>query len=535
MPINIYEQPITPSADLDEVIVYVPGYSVKGPSEPTLVKASNFTAIFGDSAYQFSTDQSDVLVTNNKALQKSYEKSWKYAKDLVDSGLTVLFKRFKPSNAPVPSFFYSNVSGLSTPSISVQDKDGTNMSPYLKVSSKYFGIYYNGLTVIASKVNGTNGVSRIEVKSGEKILESKLVSFDSSATNYFATLEFDNIVFEAYTALSDDDANKISLEDACLRWISDKGTNIYLIGSGELTTTETTDNFSIKEFEEAVKDASIFSDLKDTETYPVSYITAGGYWLDSTTLSPANALKLANSIKAVFPVDLQDDFDVDTFETTIKDKLLALGDPLDMSQGFFLYGCDTYSDGNTRSVYPESYGYFIRLGKNISNNLPAYTPTANNSQGIISNGLTTSRKVDKLLEDSMISKVGCSVNPIIYKKNVGYVIMGNRTLYPNNGVLAPQSFLNCRLVVNSVERSARRSANKLRIVSTNSNTAFKTFSNDVSKTCDKMLTNGDGLAAYDIIKLKKTEPATLNISIHLVVVEGIETFNIYVPYELQLD
>ena len=113
--------------------------------------------------------------------------------------------------------------------------------------------------------------------------------------------------------------------------------------------------------------------------------------------------------------------------------------------------------------------------------------------------------------------------------------MGNRTLYPNDGVLGPQSFLNCQIVVNTVERSARRAANKLRIVSTNAETAFKNFRNSVEKTCDKLLTNGDGLAEYTIVKLPKTKPATIDIQIKLTVVEGIETFNIYVPYSLSLD
>ena len=57
----------------------------------------------------------------------------------------------------------------------------------------------------------------------------------------------------------------------------------------------------------------------------------------------------------------------------------------------------------------------------------------------------------------------------------------------------------------------------------------------VSKTCEKMLVNGDGLAAYNIIKLKKTKPATIDIQIELTLVEGIETFNIYVPYQIALD
>jgi hypothetical protein len=130
---------------------------------------------------------------------------------------------------------------------------------------------------------------------------------------------------------------------------------------------------------------------------------------------------------------------------------------------------------------------------------------------------------------------GVAINPIVYKQNSGYTIMGNRTLAKLNGVTGPDAFLNCQLVVNSVLRSARRAAADLLIVSTSPTTAFSTFYSAVSKTCEKMLVNGDGLAAYNIIKLKKTKPATIDIQIELTLVEGIETFNIYVPYSIALD
>ena len=101
--VNIYEQPITPVVDLDtDAVVYVPGYAVKGPAEPTLVNSTNFTALFGDAAYTFDSDQT-AGVSKNNVLAGGREKSWIYAKGLVDSGLTVLYHRFKPSNAPYAS------------------------------------------------------------------------------------------------------------------------------------------------------------------------------------------------------------------------------------------------------------------------------------------------------------------------------------------------------------------------------------------------------------------------------------------------
>ena len=113
--------------------------------------------------------------------------------------------------------------------------------------------------------------------------------------------------------------------------------------------------------------------------------------------------------------------------------------------------------------------------------------------------------------------------------------MGNRTLRSNDGVLSPNSFLNIAVIVNRVERSCRQTANKLKIVSTNPRETFNKFEESVSKTINPMVVNQDGVLSYKIRMLPKTKPATIEREIHLVVLEGIEQFNIYIPYELSLD
>lgn len=534
MAINLYEQPIMPVVDLDaDVIVYVPGYAIKGPEEPTLVNSANFTAIFGDHAYIFPSDQT-ATVSKNNALAKSKEKSWVYAKGLTDAGLTVLYHRYKPAGAPVPKV----EAGFD---LYHSDTQLVSATYTLAARSKYFGLYYSGLVVAFTKLS--DGVSKVEVKTSSSasatILESHTFTFNPSANNYLANIEFSNI--ELYGI--DGESHEVSLLDVCEYLVASySDLDIYISGSGTLTTTATTDGFTVSGFEaELASGTNTYKILEDTETYPVTYITTGGYFVQagsSSTVSPANILNLAAKIKAVVAVDFANALaNADGF-ATYKSDILALGgitDSLNYSFGFQALGCDTFIADTSRLLLPDSYGYFVRLGAAISNGIPAWLPIANNSNGIVSVGIAATRPVNYALENVMISNIGVSVNPIVKKKNVGYVIMGNRTLYPNQGELGPQSFLNCRLVVNAIERSARTSANKLRIVSTNPETAFKTFKNDVSKTADKYLTAGDGLAEYNIKLLPKTKPATIDIQIHLVVVEGIETFNIYIPYSIALD
>jgi hypothetical protein len=531
--VNIYEQPIIPEVDLDtDVVVYVPGYAIKGPAEPTLVNSTNFTSVFGESPYVFTADSAEVSVTKNKVLAGTREKSWLYAKGLVDAGLTVLYKRFKSSNVLTASQDDSFQIYLDA---DTQEHNLLSGVAKIGVRAKYFGAYYNDLSVSAVKIS--NGVSKIEVKLGSNIVESVNVSLNPEAENYFGGVNFSTIEFYA----TGTDNTEISIEDLC-DIISEKvdgryrQTYLTTKTSSAVSLSGGLDDFSVSEFETAIDNGTLYTFLKDTEKYPVSYITTGGYFVDYNNLKPTKVLEIANEIKACYAVDFANDLTKDTV-VNYRGGVQSIGvsDLLDFSKGFQFVGADTFKVEGIRVVLPDSFGYFVRLGKNIGAGLPYWTPTANNSQGLVANALAATRPVDFELENLMISNESVSINPIITKKNVGYVIMGNRTLYPNDGVLGPQSFLNCQIVVNTVERSARRAANKLRIVSTNAETAFKNFRNSVEKTCDKLLTNGDGLAEYTIVKLPKTKPATIDIQIKLTVVEGIETFNIYVPYSLSLD
>lgn len=531
--VNIYEQPIMPNVDLEEdTVVYVPGYAIKGPSEPTLVNSTNFERVFGETPYIIPTGDGTAIVAKNKIPDGGREKSWLYAKGLVDAGLTVLYHRYIRADAAkankTDAFkIESSVSGILDAGISIN------------VRAKYAGAYYNGLTVSSEKVN--NGVSKIIVKNSSETLETAYVSFDADALNYLANVNFSYI--EIFGTSGD---NTLSVSQLC-DLISAKLTTPSVVRSTYITNKTTavtlaagTDDFSVSDFEKALigdgSSEALCEILRDSERYPVSYITTGGYFVDYENLKPNKIFDVASEVKACYTADFANELTyagLDNYKQGIEG--LNLDDYLKYSYGFQVVGADTFSSNNSRVILPDSFGYLVRLGLNIKAGLPNYTPVANNSQGLVANAINSTRPIDFKLEQGMITSEGVSINPVITKKNVGFVIMGNRTLYPNNGELGPQSFLNCRVVVNMVERSARKAANKLRIVSTNPDTAFKNFRNMVEKTCDKLLTNGDGLAEYSISKLPKTKPATIEIQIKLTVVEGIETFNIYIPYSIALD
>lgn len=551
MEINIFETSIVPSVDLDEdVAIYVPGYATQGPGDPTYVTSQNFTALFGSTPYKFKNNQ--VLGKNDKnnAVKGSPEKSWVLAKKLVDAGLTVLFHRqhqkaadgtyLAPTAETEPGVFKFQVQGTSGYTDVLIDK-----APVVfKARAKYFGSSYNGINVEISPVS--NGVSTVTVKRGNTVLESVTVSGDPTNVNFIGVYEFANIEFYVST---DEEGNDLTLNDLGLsEWLSENGNPfLYCSGSGTLAAevptetvtidgeevTRTADEFTVSQIiADMSADASIFDVLKDYDQYAVTYITPGGYF-DNTSIA-GNMMTVGYLVKAV-ALTAQTDTVADLNGFTALQGTLAkitTADTLTKSEGAMFLGCDTFTYGTQRIILPDWAGYLIRLGANIGNGVPAWVPVANNSNGTVSSGIAATRPISKELSDNMTSAIGISVNPIVYKRNVGYVIMGNRTTYPNDGILHAESFLNCRLVINSVERSARASSARLAIVSTNRNATFKEFRNDVSKTCDKMLVNGDGLNSYDIQLLPKTKPATIDVAVNLVVVEGIETFNLNFIYSI---
>lgn len=92
---TILEQDLTSASttQLNNNVVYIPGYAVMGPiNQPTLCNSlAEFQNMFGKLPYKFKTTQS--LNGTTYAKKDDYEKSYWYAADLLNLGLPVLFER----------------------------------------------------------------------------------------------------------------------------------------------------------------------------------------------------------------------------------------------------------------------------------------------------------------------------------------------------------------------------------------------------------------------------------------------------------
>ena len=546
MSVNLFEIPIAPIVDLDsDVIVYVPGYAKKGPLEPTLVTADTFKEIFGDTPYTFANGDSTSTPANNALGVNAPDRGWLYAKGLLDAGLAVLYHRI-PDNSNTAFAKTSKVVAIS----STYEGDPYNAPTTYELAfqARFPGSFYSKFSIAVGALQ--SGVQKISVYQKDDLDEDHLVqersvSFDPEDPFFIGKegiLDNIDILFYYQGVKVDNVAEAFGLE-AIYHPVSGPVGSMRLRTPAESVSSSTpvkptsytlalsetiTNEFTVSGFLTNLE--TKLDDLLDTDTYPtVTYITSGGYY--QTTTLAKKMLETANTIKAIALIDLSETV------SSLKSTIEAIGaDTSDYIKGAAFVGGDTFNIYGSNRIMADSYGYLTKLGKNLSQAIPAWIPVANVPQGVTT-AVATTRPITFATKSTLIppDNRGVSINPIIYKQNSGYTIMGNRTLAKLNGVTGPDAFLNCQLVVNSVLRSARRAAANLLIVSTSPTTAFSTFYSAVSKTCEKMLVNGDGLAAYNIIKLKKTKPATIDIQIELTLVEGIETFNIYVPYSIALD
>lgn len=523
MGVTIYEQAVKPTVNLEDgVTVYVPGYSYFGPEEPTLCQTeSEFEGLFGSTPYLFEEDQ-----TVSKISKGSPEKGYLYAKSLLASGLRVLFHRYKApgaktAEAEIPLTYGEETYTLLARAIS-------------------FGPGYKGTKVLLTVREEGGGLCDLIIsRDGSNVYEG-VVSLDPSNALYLKLVNFPLVKFMAKNSAGE----AVEIEDAILEQIS-KGDfevgsdGVILTYSGEDEIEFYLDD-SKKGMLQSLGDSSskgMMKPLSDFERYPsIAYITSGGYYINTSVAG--NLLAVAKKISANALIDINLGVKDQTTWLAAKDTLAKIsGDSVAKGKGAHFLGCNSFDLSPYRVVLGDSFNYLKCLGENMKNGIASWIPVANDPNGVSPNGYDTTQRIDSELAETISEgKIGVSSNAIIYSQSAGgYKIMGNRTLLSNDGVLGPNSFLNVSVVVSRVERAARQTANKLKIVSTDPKATFNKFKLSMAKTLDPMVTTGDGLYSYKINHLKKTESATIDIQIALVVVEGIEKFNIYIPYQIQLD
>lgn len=181
----------------------------------------------------------------------------------------------------------------------------------------------------------------------------------------------------------------------------------------------------------------------------------------------------------------------------------------------------------SNQVMPASFGYLLSLAKSIRTNANWFA-IAGVSRGLVPyiQELNTVQRLSNTIANSYQPRDDVSINAITNIKPYGLTIWGNRTLKDNVSNLVATSFLNIRNLVSDVKKVAYTTAKSL-IFEQNSDVLWVNFKAGITPLLDQML-SGQGITGYKIIKGTTTEKAKVVADIKIYPIEAVEDFEINV-------
>lgn len=187
---------------------------------------------------------------------------------------------------------------------------------------------------------------------------------------------------------------------------------------------------------------------------------------------------------------------------------------------------------------PAAFGYLFAYANAIKNN-PEWYAIAGFQRGIIPElydvcyELSTAemnklqcREKELYDLDDPEDNVGCAINPIANIRPAGYIIYGNRTYRYNDAAkkTVALSFLNVRNMVSAIKKKLYDASRKFTF-EPNNELLWVKFKNYVTPLLEQMQA-GNGILAYDFIKLETTAKARLKCRLVIIPVEAVEDFEI---------
>ena len=531
--ITIFEKDVTTPTrdDISSNIVYVPGYAIAGPvNTPTLcTTVEEFKAIFGSEPYTFKSLQtypmfskesgksgftSSAITDKTCALPASYERSYVYASDILNSGLPVLFERV-----------------MSTESIAdytATAKFNFSGDDYFVIKAKVPGTLY---TKIKYNITDNNSVYTLKLDASDikeiELMDEELVfSFDPNNSNYYQTIKSELVDFEI---------------------IGNVGTSITIATQdGSLKIEKTTDEFTVENFYKDLNSDNLFSKLSDRNEYQVKFVTSGSYPVFEyneydSGIADTNAKINPIAIKMLEAAALRGDaialldhtnnpnrslLKIHEEVKKIPETLVGEGTKIEDARkyGAMFTPWATYqsSELDANIILPGSFAYLVCLGKS-NRTFPNWYATAGVTRGLVPNLKQLSQTVTGAMANAVQGDVGIAMNPITNINPYGYCIWGNRTLNNNNGLVA-SSFLNIRMLSNDVKKKVYEAAKKLTF-ELNDNILWLNFKSEIEPTLDKMV-SGNGLSGYKLIRKTSKKKATIEAVIKLYAIEAVESWDI---------
>lgn len=489
-------------------IVYVPGFgndfiSAEYRNVPILCSTvDEFETYFGSTPYRFtSRDVANAALANWANVHVGdYDRSYIYAKELINAGLAVL---------------YENISLDENAHVNI----GTFESTDLTKAQNSRNVFYASKEYVTTPATVTFGLEGQPVYGAVSLIakgrEDVTVTVKSLSTNNDkfvvkdTVIKWENATAEELESVICTAELEIGAPGSfCLNLVV--GDNIgddvptsgnileYFYGENGLTTR--------------------LDNLKDKNEYTVKYITSGGYptFVDKYALA-SKMLDCANNRNDAVALIDHDDRYGDT-----KEDLTLTGDLYKSVNSYFAtaahsefgamftpwgdYTCVTVDDPTaTVQAMPASFGYLLCLANAIKTS-PNWLAMAGVTRGIVPNlrRLRTTKVLSNVIAENYQPKYGLeenkiSINAITNVKPYGLTIWGNRTLKPvhSKGTVAT-NFLNTRNMISDIKKLAYNTAKSL-MFEQDSDELWLRFKSGVSPLLDQ-LKSGFGISDYKLIR-----------------------------------
>lgn len=470
---------------------------------------AEFELHFGKTPYEFTANDVAATVTYNKNKYQSgdYDPSYIYAKELINSGLSV---------------YYENI---------CVDEDAIDERTK-EIDAEIASLDAAVTAVTTATANKTTAEDSLATANAAK----------ENATTDAAIEAADEAVISATTQL---EAATQSLADAETAL---NNTIAYFVDAYDITNVDTTKtNDAVVRIKVALDKEksdlaatvamskidylySVLSDrlsvLEDKDEYTVKYITTGGYptfydYVDHTQNTLADKLvdvayKRGDAVALVdhandstLPLDA---FNPRSIYSAVNKHNWAHGTFGAMFTPYGKYSCMTINDDlitdkvESVQVLPASFGYLKCLASAIKNS-PNWLAMAGVTRGQVPNlqELMPKQLLSNIIAEDYQPKFGgneankISMNAITTIKPYGLTLWGNRTLekVDPKGTNA-LNFLNTRNMISDIKKLAHQTAKSL-MFEQDSDALWLSFKTNVSPLLEQLKT-GFGISDYQIVK-----------------------------------
>ena len=500
---------------------------------------SEFESCFGDRPYVITQVDIDHCKFNTGYKAGDYDKSYVYAKELLNAGMSVIYENIVAEsnlkNIGDFNYLFAEDDQLTDGLKPLIDNNDNTFTYITHLVADADTEHYNiRLRFVNSENLPASGTARFVIDRPENTPELAI-----TATNPVVLAQYNeifnfgvdpdtNTCYITWKNASEQDFKYVTFDFVLnVDYEGREYGKRYNIGFNLVDASEYQANTDAQVVS-ASKIQNLYNGLKealnrieDKSEYSVKYITSGGYptFFDRTSNGFADLLinTAENRGDAVAIVDHVDDASAPLNRVSERSMYSKVNSYFaNCANGEFgtaftpwgRYSCVTVPEiDKSLQLMPPSFGYLLAVAKAIKTS-PNHLAMAGVSRGIVPN--LKSLNVDTILTNAIAEdyqpKYGkegnaVSLNAITNIKPYGLTIWGNRTLkkVDERGTVA-LNFLNIRNMVSDIKKVSYSTAKKL-MFEQDSDTLWLKFKSGISPLLDQ-LKSGNGISDYKIIRGK---------------------------------